>query len=188
MTAENQRTPNQTRSRISLLLVAAMFLGSFGVAALLFFGGWKPTSTRNIGEMLSPYPDLRDVALVRADGQPWAWTPADRHWHILVAPPADCGEPCGQLLNALHRVWYSEGRHAEKLKVLWFGELPAGAPEFSGLVPMQPSAALQGKLPDQARADALPVYLADSNGYLVLRYAPGFDPSGLRKDLGRVLK
>jgi hypothetical protein len=188
MTAENQPTPNRTRSRISLLLVAAMFLGSFGVAATLFFSGWKPTSTRNIGEMLSPYPDLRDVALVQADGQAWQWTPADRHWHILVAPPADCGEPCAQLLNALHRVWYSEGRHAEKLKVLWFGELPAGAPEFSGLVPMQPNPALQAKLPDQARADALPVYLADANGYLVLRYAPGFNPSGLRKDLGRVLK
>ena len=35
---------------------------------------------------------------------------------------------------------------------------------------------------------ALPVYLADPNGWLVLRYAPGFDPSGLRKDLSRVLK
>jgi hypothetical protein len=39
-----------------------------------------------------------------------------------------------------------------------------------------------------ARADALPVYLADPNGWLVLRYAPGFEPSGLRKDLGRLLK
>ena len=72
--------------------------------------------------------------------------------------------------------------------MLWFGELPAGAPSFSGLVPMQPSAGLQAQLPDLARADALPVYLADPNGYLVLRYAPGFNPSGLRKDLGRVVK
>ena len=39
-----------------------------------------------------------------------------------------------------------------------------------------------------ASADALPVYLADPNGYLVLRYPAGFNPSGLRKDLGRVLK
>ena len=188
MTTENQRLPNQTRSRISLLLVAAMFLGSFGVAATLFFGGWKPTSTRNIGEMLSPYPDLRDVALVRADGQPWQWQPAERHWHIIVAPPAGCGEPCTQMLAALQRVWVSEGRHAERLKVLWFGELPAGAPEFPGLVPMQSSPGLAAKLPDTVAPDALPAYLADPNGYLVLRYAPGFNPSGLRKDLGRVLK
>jgi len=178
----------KTRSRLTLLLIAVFFLGSFGIAAALFFGGWKPSQTRNIGEMLDPYPDLRGIALQRADGQPWQWQPANRHWHIVVAPPADCGAPCAQLLDALHRVWLSEGRHADKVEVLWFGELPADAPEFSGLVPMQPNAALQAKLPDQATSDALPVYLADPNGYLVLRYAPGFNPSGLRKDLGRVVK
>jgi len=181
-------TPNQTRSRFILLLVAAMFLGSFGVAATLFFSGWKPSQTRNVGEMLSPYPDLRPVALARADGTPWRWQPTSRHWHVVVAPPADCGAPCLQMLDTLQRIWVSEGRHADKLKVLWFGALPAGAPEFSGLVPMQSSPGLQALLPDVARADALPVYLADPNGYLVLRYAPGFNPSGLRKDLGRVLK
>ena len=106
----------------------------------------------------------------------------------LLQPPADVRAITPTLLDALHRVWLSEGRHADKVEVLWFGELPAGAPAFSGLVPMQPSAALQAKLPDLARADALPVYLADPNGYLVLRYAPGFNPSGLRKDLGRVVK
>lgn len=188
MTAATDPRPSQTRSRLVLLLVAAMFLGSFGVAAGLFFSGWQPSKTRNVGEMLKPYPDLRELALVQADGQPWTWQPANRHWHIIVAPPADCGAPCLQLLDALQRVWLSEGRHADKLEVLWFGPLPAGAPEFGALVPMQASPALQARLPDQARADALPVYLADPNGYLVLRYPPGFNPSGLRKDLGRVLK
>jgi hypothetical protein len=90
--------------------------------------------------------------------------------------------------DVLHRVWLSEGRHAEKLHVLWFGEVPEGAAAYSGFVPMQPSAGLAALLPDTIAPDALPAYLADPNGYLVLRYAPGFDPSGLRKDLGRVLK
>lgn len=181
-------TPSKTRSRLTLLLVAMFFLGSFGVAAALFFGGWKPGHTRNFGQMLDPYPRLQDLALVRADGSAWQWRPVEREWHVIVAPPAGCGAPCAQMLAALHRVWYSEGRHAERLKVLWFGDLPADAPVFSGLVAMRPDPALQARLPDVARADALPVYLADPNGYLVLRYAPGFDPSHLRKDLGRVLK
>ncbi len=180
--------PSQTRSRLTLLLVAVFFLGSFGVAAALFFGGWKPTQTRNFGEMLDPYPRLQDIPLQRADGTPWQWQPVERHWHVVVAPPADCARACVQLLDALQRVWLSEGRHADKLKVLWFGAVPAGAPDFPGLVPMKPSEALQAALPDVAGAESLPAYLADPNGYLVLRYAPGFDPSHLRKDLGRVLK
>ena len=159
---------SQTRSRATLLVVAAMFLGSFGVAAALFFGGWRPATTRNIGEWFEPYRDLRDLALARADGSPFAWEPAERGWSIVVAPPADCGAPCVELLDALDRVRRSEGRHAGRLQVLWAGELPDGAALFDGLV--------------------LLVYLADPNGWLVLRYAPGFDPSGLRKDLSRVLK
>ena len=35
---------------------------------------------------------------------------------------------------------------------------------------------------------SLAVYLIDPNGFLVMRYAQGFDPSGLRKDLARLLK
>jgi hypothetical protein len=181
-------TSSKTRSRLQLLLVAAFFLGSFAIAAGLFFGGWKPTQTRNIGQMLEPYPDLRDIALLGADGSAWQWQPAERNWHIVFVAPEGCGEPCASMFDALHRVWLSEGRHAERLKVLWFGELPAAAPAFGGLVPLQSSPALAAKLPDTVRADALPAYLADPNGYLVLRYAPGFNPSGMRKDLGRVLK
>ena len=103
----------KTRSRLTLLLIAVFFLGSFAVAATLFFGGWRPPHTRNVGEMLDPYPDLRTLSLQQADGQPWTWQPATRHWHVIVAPPADCGAPCAELLDALRRVWISEGRHAE---------------------------------------------------------------------------
>lgn len=181
-------TPSRTRSRLQLLLVAAFFFGSFGIAAALFFGGWKPTQTRNIGEMLEPYPDLRPVALARADGQAWDWQPQARNWHILFVAPEDCDAPCGALFDALHRVWLSEGRHADRLKVLWFGALPEGAEPFPGLVPMQSSPGLLARLPDSPSPTVLPAYLVDPNGYLVLRYPTGFDPSGLRKDLGRVLK
>lgn len=180
--------PSRTRSRLQLLLVAAFFLGSFGIAASLFFGGWKPSQTRNIGEMLDPYPDLRGIELARADGSAWQWQPAERNWHVVFVAPQGCGEPCAAMYDALHRVWLSEGRHAERLKVLWFGEVPPDAATFSGLVPMQASPALAAALPDAASAQALPAYLADPNGYLVLRYAPGFNPASLRKDLGRVLK
>ena len=84
----------KTRSRLTLLLIAVFFLGSFGIAAALFFGGWKPSQTRNIGQMLDPYPDLRGIALQRADGQPWQWQPANRHWHIVVAPPLRVKSRC----------------------------------------------------------------------------------------------
>src|SRR5690606_8057578 len=77
-------TPFLTRARLQLLLVAALFLGSFGVAAALFFGGWAPSGTRNFGELLEPYPDLRELPVTRADGSAFAWQPEERRWSIIV--------------------------------------------------------------------------------------------------------
>ena len=34
----------------------------------------------------------------------------------------------------------------------------------------------------------VPVYLIDPNGFVILRYPPGFDPAGLRADLAKLLK
>jgi hypothetical protein len=101
--------------------------------------------------------------------------------------PADCTQACARTLDALHRIWLGQGRKADRVEVLWFGALPAG-PRFRALVPMRADAALAAQLPEAARADALPVYLVDPDGYLVLHYRPGFDPAGVRKDLGKLVK
>ncbi len=53
---------------------------------------------------------------------------------------------------------------------------------------MQPSPALAARLPEAARADALPIYLVDPDGFLVLHYRPGYEPAGVRKDLGKLVK
>lgn len=178
----------QIRSRLTLLLIAAMFFVSFGVAAFLRFSGWEPARTRNVGELLAPPLDLRELSLRTAEGAAYPWQPAQRVWRIAVVPPQDCKAACAELLDALRRVWMSEGRHADRLHVLWFGQLPAATETFAGLRPMRADAALRGRLPAGPADEGVPVYLIDPSGFLVLRYRPGFDPRGLRRDLGRLLK
>ncbi len=180
--------PSKLRSRLILLLIVAMFFSSFGVAAYLRFSGWRPAGSKNFGELLQPPKDLSAQRLQRADGTDYAWAPQDERWQVVFVAPKDCGAPCTRMLDTLHRVWLSEGRHAARVHVLWFGELPAGAPTFSGLVPMAGNPEFIAALPDTARPDALPVYFVDPGGFLAMRYAPGFDPTGLRKDLARLLK
>jgi hypothetical protein len=179
--------PGQWRSRLTLLLIAALFLGSFFVAALLRFSGWQPSSHRNYGELLQPSVNLATKPLLRADGSAYAWQPEANRWRFLVAPTADCREACARTLDALHRIWLGQGRKANRIEVLWFGDLPEG-PRFRALVPMRADARLAAQLPEPARADALPLYLVDPSGYLVLHYHPGFDPAGVRKDLGKLVK
>lgn len=179
---------SRMRSRLTLLLIAAMFLSSFGFAAFLRFSGWQPAHSKNFGELLQPPRDLSSQHFLRADGQPYDWHPETNTWRIAVAPAADCAQTCVALLDRLHRVWQTEGRQADRVDVLWFGALPAGAPTFRKLIPMQANAALAAALPEAARRDAVPVYLIDPSGFLVMHYRPDFASAELRKDLGKLVK
>ena len=177
------------KSRLTMLVVVAMFFTSFGIALYLIRSGWHPVATRNAGELLAPPVALGTLGLQAADGTPYAEWEADRRlWRVVVLPPADCGEPCLKLTDTLYRVWVSEGRHADRVQVLWFGAVPDQAPEYRAFKPMRPSPALREKLPASHVDGSLAVYLIDPSGFLVMRYAPGFDPTGLRKDLARLLK
>jgi len=183
----NAPAPSRWRGRLILLLVAAAFLGSFGVAALLRFSGWQPQGMRNRGELLRPPVALGALPLRLSDGRAFEWHPEANTWRFLVVPAAGCTQACTRTLDALHRVWLSEGRKAERVEVLWLGPLPAG-PRFRALRTLQPSPALAAQLPQAATPDALPVYLVDPDGYLVLHYPPGFALGDLRTDLGKLVK
>lgn len=176
------------RSRLILLLIVAMFFGSFGIAAWLRFTGWMPAHTRNLGEMLQPPIALSDLDLHQADGQTYAWVPDRNRWHVLVAPATECRPACVALYDRLHRLWLSEGQKASRLEVLWFGPLPAGAQSYSGLTAMVANPALASRLPEPAQGDSVPAYLVDPDGFVALHYRAGFDVADVRKDLTHLLK
>lgn len=178
----------KSRSRLILLLIALVFFGSFGVAGLLRFSGWMPSGSTNYGTLLTAPIDLRAVPVSTSDGAAYPWQSAQMLWRIAVFPPADCAEPCVLMSQALERVWRTEGRHAERLQVLWFGALPEGAASFRNLLPMHDAPEIRARLAAQAGAGELPVYLIDPHGFLVMRYDSGFDAAGLRRDLGKLLQ
>jgi len=187
-------TPAQVRrNRWMLLAIAALFFGSLGLAGLLRFSGWHPPATKAHGELLQPPADLRRVAPLESNGSVYRWNPAERTWRIALAPPAGCAQACVQLGRQLLTVWQLMGPDAEHLQVLWIGEPPEELPRGGALHVLHSDPALLAGLPrlqpaaGEAR-DGVPVYVIDPNGFVILRYAPGFDPSGLRADLAKLLK
>lgn len=171
-----------------LIALAVLFFGSMLLAGVLRFSGWQPASMRNHGELLKPPADLRALVPLRADGQPYAWTPAERVWRIALAPPASCTQQCVTLAAELDKVWQLLGHRADKVEVLWIGAPPAGLPPMPALRVLRDDARLRQALPRANDAAGVPVYVIDPNGFVILRYAPGFDPAGLRADLVKLLK
>ena len=106
------------------------------------------------------------------------------------AEPVDPAQICTDLIASLDKVWQLQGRKADRLDVLWFGDVPAGATPFRRFVPMRRDSTLVSHLPDaqpNARGEP-PLYLIDPSGFLAMRYAPGADVAGVREDIARLLK
>lgn len=188
-----QTVQHRNRNRAMLIAIFVIFLGSFLVAGVLRFSGWRPSGLKNHGELLQPPADLRQLEPTLADGSVYRWHPVERTWRIVVAPPADCAEACVKLAREIDLVWQLFGRDANHVHVLWMGKPPAGATMAAPLRELRTSPALRAALPrvdDTGSADrrGVPVYVVDPNGFVILRYAPGFDPGDLRTDVARLLK
>ncbi len=178
-----------------LIALVVLFFGGMLVAGLLRFSGWQPAGTKNKGEMLEPYGDLREYTPTLAAGGAYRWNDEPRIWRILVAPVACDGSrrvECGELLREIDIVWRLMGKDADLVHVLWVGAPPAGVTLPRAVRVLRADAVLPDTLPrgkggaGVAGSDA--AWLVDPNGFVVLRYAPGFDPGDLRTDLARLLK
>jgi hypothetical protein len=185
--------PDAVRRRNRGMLVALflLFFGGMLAAGLLRFSGWRPEGAKNKGEMLQPYGDLREYTPTLVDGATYGWKDAPRTWRIVVMPrecDAARAAACARLLQDLHKVRELMGKEAYRVHLLWAGALPAGASLPAEARALRVDAGLRAGLVrgDDPAGDA--VWLVDPNGFVVLRYAPGFDPGDLRYDLAKLLK
>ena len=179
------------RNRNMLVGLFLLFFGGMLIAGLLRFSGWRPEGSKNKGELLQPYGDLRAYTPTLANGGAYGWKDEPRIWRI-VAMPRDCATSraaeCKRLLADFDKVWRLMSKDADRVHVLWAGDLPPGVAVPREVRQLRADDGLRAGLArwDDASGDA--AWLVDPNGFVVLRYAPGFDPGDLRSDLARLLK
>ena len=192
--ASPQNPDAHKRNRTMLIALFVMFFGSMLVAGLLRFSGWQPQGMKNHGELLQPPADLREAQLLANDGSPYRWQPEARLWRIAVAPPADCGQECARVARDIDKVWQLFGKDADRVHVLWLCPTatacspPAGVSSAPALRVLQADPSTRAVLPGVDDPRGVSVYVIDPNGFVILRYPPGFDLGGLRTDLARLLK
>jgi hypothetical protein len=181
------------RNRRTLAIIALLFFGSMLVAGVMRFADIHPAASRQKGELLEPYGDLRGYTPRLLDGTTYPWNPAERKWRVLVPAPAVCGDECRRVARDLGTVWQLLSKDADRVDMLWWCATSACAWPVQGTPPstlrlLAPDAAVRAQLPKVDAGAGLPVYVVDPNGFVILRYAPGSDLAGVRTDLSRLLK
>ena len=171
------------RNRNMLGGLFALFCGSTLAAVLLRFSGWRPEGSKNKGELLQPYGDLRAYTPTLANGGAYGWKDEPRIWRI-VAMPRDCATSraaeCKRLLADFDKVWRLMSKDADRVHVLWAGDLPPGVAVPREVRQLRADDGLRAGLArwDDASGDA--AWLVDPNGFVVLRSAPGRRPGARR--------
>jgi len=177
------------RKRAALVLIAALFAAPFLAAWLLDASGWRPTGSRNFGDLVTPPQELAGAHITLADGSALRWNEPSRTWTLFALAGPDCAARCRERIDELRRVRLTLNQNAYRVRVVVVGAaLDAAA--LRAMAPVQlatdANGALAASLPRDP--DQLAAALADPDGRLVLRYAPGYDGSQLRKDLGRLIR
>lgn len=182
-------TEAKRRKRLALTVIAALFVVPVVGSYVLFLSGWKPSHTRNHGELLTPARDISGHPIRLADGAALAWKdPELDHWTLLAVPGPACASHCLERLDELRRARLTLNQNAPRLRLVVL-DTTLAPDRLAALAPM-----VAGSDPDAVFAELRPgpddvaAALVDPSGFYALRYKAGYDGTGLRKDLSRLIR
>ncbi|MHB8535210.1 MAG: SCO family protein [Sulfuricaulis sp.] len=193
---------SQWSGRRRILLIAALFALPVIAAYALYLSGWRPSSTGNHGELVQPARPIEDVALTLLDGKPIRFSDLHGKWTLIAFGAAQCLTPCESNLYKMRQVIESQGKEAERLQSVmvvtdarardWLHYTMKDYPDtrvIAGPADGVTKLARQFVLPAGSPLDNLNrIYLVDPLGNFLMSYPADADPSGMRKDLVRLLK
>ena len=191
----------RAHGRRTLLLITSLFLVPVVLGTGLYFAGWRPQGRAlHHGELVQPAQPLTDVALRKSDGTESRLTALRGSWTLITFSHLPCNEACRNNLYKMQQVRLTQGKDAGRVQRVFItqagsGDLPALATQYPGLSVFTAAPTELQKITGQfagrdskSFGDLERVYLVDPLGNLVLRYNADADPSGMRKDLARLLR
>ena len=174
------------RSRLSLLLLFAVFAAPVVLAWLLFyvFPEWKPSATANHGALVEPLRQLPPFQFETQAGNSINETFLRGKWTLVYLHSGSCADACIDQLFKIRQIRLAQGKNIDRLQrlLLWDDsgvsdeEATALAAHFPGLVIVsladRTRADLRGvfSLDEQTATAAGRVYLVDPLGNLMMFY------------------
>jgi hypothetical protein len=186
------------RQRLYLISIIACFVVPLALSWWLV-GDWRPGGSAQHGELLDPAQPLAELRFTSPEGQRWDAAAFRGFWALIhTAADAECSPSCQTALYDMRQVRLALGRDLERVKTLVLLDGPPTdelrqwlAAEHAEMMVGATDAATQDRL---NAAFPVPgpvgewIYLVDPLGNLLMRYPVTVDPSGILKDLKRLLR
>jgi cytochrome oxidase Cu insertion factor (SCO1/SenC/PrrC family) len=178
------------RSRLKLLLIALVFAAPIIAAAVLTVSGWQPDG-KGHGQAIAPQRNFvaEPVPVTLADGSAYPWRDSQPRLTLVALAGPGCAEQCVAVLTRMAAARITLNNQAARLRLLYLGTPPADAGKNGMAAYWQLGTDATARLARYrpASPDSVSALLVESNGTALAFYPPGFDPSGLRQDLQKVI-
>ena len=191
-------------SRQALVLLGLMFMAPAFVAWVMHNSseqGWRPEGTTNRGVLVHPARPLTLPAEMVIAGEP-ANDYLQGMWTLLYIGDADCDAVCNENLYKMRQVRTAQNEHMRRVQQLYL-VLDEAVPESLQTLldneykktvvtlitvgqaeQIAPYFLIEG----DSMQGAERVYVIDPMGNLMMYYPPDANPSGMFKDLKKLLK
>lgn len=192
---------NVKSNRNKLIIVLLLFFVPAMVATLLYVSGWRPLNTVNHGDLIVPARPVEDSAMQSLDGKTVKFSDFRGKWLMVYFDTATCSEECTKQLFFMRQIHLSQGKNLDKIQRLFVltdnkgvESLKQKLTDYPNMVVLQAEKKSIAMLLKEFDMDELQgtgqhnIYFVDPLGNLMMRYHPGIEPAGMRKDLERLLK
>lgn len=187
--------------RLKMLLIFILFAAPV-VAAWVWNANierWRPTTTTNYGELITPARPLGALNLPQLDGKHLAKDFLRGKWTLVYIGPANCDKACQENLYVMRQVRLALNEKMERVQRLWIisdaqvaPRLPVLLSDHPGLAVVRPQAAARAAVLDAFKVSGPDpvenrIYIVDPMGNLMMRYPARVDAKGVLKDVQRLL-
>lgn len=183
----------QRKGRWMLIFLLVVFALPVVIGVSLYVSNWRPGGG-SYGALLQPPQPLNFPVLKTPYGKPVDALAWKNKWHLVYIAPATCDAECRNGLHVMRQIHASLAKDIDRLERVWLvdGPLLPGTQvlqsQYPDMLVLADAAALARQVDAKLASGAGRIYLIDPLGNLVIRYPSGSDPSGIRKDLMKLLR
>ena len=164
---------------------------------------WRPgagAATTNYGQLIEPPRPIINIELLGTDDKPVDFSSLGGKWTLLYFGEEDCDAVCSENLYKIERVRLTQNKNVRRVQGVYIVPATVTAQTlrdrvsgYSGVMGLRASPGAQKTIIRRFEADGHGpiherVYFIDPLGNVMMSYPADADPTGMRKDLARLLK
>ncbi len=188
-------SPKPAGGRWILLGIVALFAVPVFLAILLHsqWVDWRLPATRQHGEFIDPPRAMDEFELVDALGRSTTTVELQNRWQLVYLETADCRQACLERLHWLRQIRTAQARHRLDVGLVFLHSQPVDASLLTKIQSISPDFWIFSKFTAERLFEQFPAndqaafYIVDPSGNIIERFDADADPTGIRRDLSRLL-